>query len=425
MSNVVSRPRAGRESGFALLFVLLMASIIAIMLYQAMPRAAFEGQRLKEDLLIERGEQYKRAIQLYLRKLGRYPTTIDQLEDTNNTRFLRHRYVDPMTGKDEWRLIHVGPGGVFLDSLTQKPPPVQGVNNSSGFASGFGQQRSGAGQTSSAFGPSVAGFGQASSGFGQTSSGFGQTGSASTNSGAPADPDDALPVPLRFDQRRRESDGPVPVPGDTLDNNLQAGAAQPSAERIPASQAAQTELPGAGQTPQQGFQSAQQGIQSAQQGQSTPGDSGQPQSASSGNSVIQGIMNGLRSGSPQLAQAGQGGIGGTSQIGGGGIAGVASKSLYGSIKVYNDQKKYKKWEFLYDPNKDFSKQIAAAAAGLPTGPTMGSGVPGMNSQQMGTSPFSSGMQSGAGPFSGMQPGGNSPSPQATPQPSPQPAPQSQ
>jgi len=26
-----------------------------------------------------------------------------------------------MTGKDEWRLIHAGPGGLFTDSLTQKP----------------------------------------------------------------------------------------------------------------------------------------------------------------------------------------------------------------------------------------------------------------------------------------------------------------
>ena len=27
-----------------------------------------------------------------------------------------------MTGKDEWRLIHVGPGGVFTDSLVYNKP---------------------------------------------------------------------------------------------------------------------------------------------------------------------------------------------------------------------------------------------------------------------------------------------------------------
>ncbi len=138
-------------------------------------------------------------------------------------------------------------------------------------------------------------------------------------------------------------------------------------------------------------------------------------------------MNGLRGGSPQLGPAGQGGImgggiGGSSPMGGGGgIAGVASKSPFEGIKVYNDQKKYKKWEFLYDPNKDFSRQRAMGAAGLPTGPGMGGGVPGMNTQQMGANPFNSGMQPGGSPFnSGMQPGGNSPSPQPTPQPTPQP-----
>jgi len=57
-----------RESGFAVLLVFAMAAAIALMLYMAMPRVAFEAQRDKEALLIERGEEYKRAIQLYFRK---------------------------------------------------------------------------------------------------------------------------------------------------------------------------------------------------------------------------------------------------------------------------------------------------------------------------------------------------------------------
>src|SRR5712692_6039512 len=115
-----ARPRNG-ESGVALLLVFAMAAAVAIMLYLELPRVAFEAQRNKEELLIERGGQYQRAIQLYFRKFKQYPATIEQLENTNNVRFLRRRYVDPLTGKDEWRLIHVGPGGVFTDSLTRKP----------------------------------------------------------------------------------------------------------------------------------------------------------------------------------------------------------------------------------------------------------------------------------------------------------------
>ncbi len=118
------------ESGYAMLLVFLMAALIAIALYSELPRVAFEAQRTKEQLLIERGEQYKRAIQLFVRKMSRYPATIEELENTNNVRFLRKRYIDPMTGKDKWRLIHIN-GGVLTDSIVPKqnpnaPPGQQG-----------------------------------------------------------------------------------------------------------------------------------------------------------------------------------------------------------------------------------------------------------------------------------------------------------
>ncbi len=118
------RPKAASESGYAMLLVFLIAAMIAIMLYRELPRVAFESQRAKEQLLIERGEQYKRAIQLFVRKLSRYPATIEELESTNNMRFLRKRYIDPMTGKDKWRLIHIN-GGVLTDSAIQNNKPGQ------------------------------------------------------------------------------------------------------------------------------------------------------------------------------------------------------------------------------------------------------------------------------------------------------------
>ncbi len=112
--------KRGRESGFALLFVFAMAAIVAITLYSILPIISFEAQRDKEELLIERGGQYKRAIGLYVRKFKRYPAKMEDLDNANGLRFLRHHYTDPMTGKDEWRLIHAGPGGVLLDSLIKK-----------------------------------------------------------------------------------------------------------------------------------------------------------------------------------------------------------------------------------------------------------------------------------------------------------------
>src|SRR3954452_278646 len=112
--------RRQQESGFALLFVFLMASTIAIMMYVQLPRTAFEAQRAKEEMLQERGEQYIRAIQLYVAKWRSYPPSLDALEKTNNVRFLRKRYKDPMTGKDEWRAIHVNSAGQLVDSIVQK-----------------------------------------------------------------------------------------------------------------------------------------------------------------------------------------------------------------------------------------------------------------------------------------------------------------
>ncbi len=111
-----------RESGFALLIVFLMAASVALMLYMQMPRVGFESMRDKEDLLIQRGEQYKRGIQLYFIAFKKYPSKIEDLENTNNKRFLRRRYVDPMTGKDEWRIVHVNGAGLLTDSLVQKMP---------------------------------------------------------------------------------------------------------------------------------------------------------------------------------------------------------------------------------------------------------------------------------------------------------------
>ncbi|HET8547772.1 MAG TPA: hypothetical protein VFL57_07210 [Bryobacteraceae bacterium] len=109
-----------QESGFALLFVFALAAGIAVMLYMQLPRAAFEAQRMREQMLIDRGEQYKRAIQLFVAKNRRYPATMDELEKMGSVRFLRRRYKDPMTGEDEWRIIRVDSTGRLIDSKVQK-----------------------------------------------------------------------------------------------------------------------------------------------------------------------------------------------------------------------------------------------------------------------------------------------------------------
>ena len=98
-----------------------------------------------------RAEQYVRAVRIFYLKFKRYPTSIEQLEKTNNQRFLRQRYVDPLTGKDDWRIIHQGENqttvkGFFGDDLPGLPG---GLGAAAGLASST--------SSSSAFGGSTVG----------------------------------------------------------------------------------------------------------------------------------------------------------------------------------------------------------------------------------------------------------------------------
>src|SRR5580658_6846247 len=125
------KQRRKGEQGFAMLLVFVMAAAVALMLYRQMPRVAFESERDKEDLLIYRGSQYQHAIQLYFVTFKRFPARIEDLENTNDHRFLRKRYLDPYTGKNEWRLIHTN-GMTLTDSKVQAPPNPNGNGTGSG-----------------------------------------------------------------------------------------------------------------------------------------------------------------------------------------------------------------------------------------------------------------------------------------------------
>ncbi|MEQ1946584.1 MAG: hypothetical protein ABL995_05315 [Bryobacteraceae bacterium] len=120
--------RAGQnQRGFALLVVFLMAAAVAFSLYTELPRVGFESARAREQLLMDRGNQFKRAIEVFYAVNKKYPATIEDLEKSTDRRFLRHRYKDPLTGKDEWRLIHTN-GSFLTDSLVKKPPAQNAQN---------------------------------------------------------------------------------------------------------------------------------------------------------------------------------------------------------------------------------------------------------------------------------------------------------
>src|SRR5271156_6975220 len=146
------------EEGFMLVGLIVAIFLILLALSVAAPKMAQDLKRDREVEAVHRGEQYVRAIRLFYRKTHAYPGSIEQLEKTNNIRFLRQRYIDPMTGKDDWRLIHVGEAKTTVKGFFGQPLAglTPGLGSAAGLASpgAIGAGAAGSGQTGSAFGAS-------------------------------------------------------------------------------------------------------------------------------------------------------------------------------------------------------------------------------------------------------------------------------
>jgi hypothetical protein len=402
------------ERGFALLVVFLLAAAVALMLYQQMPRVAFETERDKEQLLISRGEQYKRAIQMYVVAYKKYPSKIEDLENTNNHRYLRKRFIDPMTGKDEWRLIHVNGAGQLTDSLVTKPPTPDGKNQDAANASGATGTSGafGAGSASGASGPPAVNPFVASRPSDRTlapsnglqgqpqnidpndprywpaitltpSGASGATGAAGVQPGQqfPGQqfPGQQFPGQQLPGQQTGQS-GPPLFPGQQLPG--QPGTLPPGFQPLPPGQ-----LPGQSPTGQtQGFQNQPTGP-SGQQILPVPGLPGQGVNLQSGgiqptggvqNPAVGMINDMLRTprGDQNISATNN-----NNQVGGG-IAGVASTFSGPSIKIYKERQKYNEWEFIFDLKQNMPGGQTGAAAQNPNG------LPNQNAQPN-ASPFNS------------------------------------
>jgi hypothetical protein len=425
------------ERGYALLIVFLLAAAIALMLYQQMPRVAFESERDKEQLLIDRGEQYKRAIQLYMVANKRYPARIEDLENTNDKRFLRKRYIDPFTGKNEWRLVHTN--GMFLtDSLVQKPPTAPADGKSTDLSVSSNTTTASSTNSSSTTASSTPGVPtppdvnatvlQRPSDRTLPVGAPGQYNPAQSNPYQSSDPNQvgvgpnqtAFP-PITLSQIQNTLQGGTPLPGGI------PGATQQNLPGCPPSQ-----LPGqtgTGQAPLQGstdpsqqnpcqpvqvqpgqfqpgqlqpgqfppgqvppgqfqpgqFQPGQVQPGQFQQGQFQPGQGqggaqsgvpGQPGTGPAGapNNAIN-LINQLLT-TPRTPPAGVGAPASNNTVGGG-IAGVASTYTGTAIKSYNTRTKFNEWEFVFQNQQ----QGAPGQTGQPTN---------------GTNPQGQGQQTGTG-----------------------------
>lgn len=112
------------QRGYMLMTIMLGLALITMAMLAALPDIMQQIRRDREQELIHRGTAYMRAIKSFNRTMGRYPSSIEELENTNNFHFLRRHYTDPMsrdpvTGKEkEFKLLHQS------DITWSSAPPV-------------------------------------------------------------------------------------------------------------------------------------------------------------------------------------------------------------------------------------------------------------------------------------------------------------
>jgi len=139
------------QQGYILLTMMLSIALVTIAAAAVLPEISQQIRREREDELIHRGTAYMRAIQSYYKKMGRYPSRIEDLENTNIGRCLRKRYTDPLnmdrrTGKEaDFELLYQqdiasrynslfgqGYGQSAGEEQTEEPPAESGDAENSG-----------------------------------------------------------------------------------------------------------------------------------------------------------------------------------------------------------------------------------------------------------------------------------------------------
>jgi type II secretory pathway pseudopilin PulG len=178
------------QRGYMLITLMLAVALMSIAMLAVLPRIRQQIQRDRELELQHRGTAYMRAIQHFYKKFGRYPTRVEELENTNNLKFLRKRYKDPVnrdpaTGKErDFKFLRQQDitlnSGPVLPGQTQGQPPFGGQGGQSP-QGGLG------GNTPGGFGGGAGGFGGSPGGIGAQGAQQ-QPGPASTQTPATGEP---------------------------------------------------------------------------------------------------------------------------------------------------------------------------------------------------------------------------------------------
>ena len=130
-SRVPSPESRNRESGYTMVAVVIGMVVMAILLMGVAPSIATIMKREREQELLFRGKQYARAIALFQKRYGRFPTELKELYE-NRPRTIRKLFKEPFCNCMDWHVIYQnspdagigGPTGLGPGMPGQRPTPT-------------------------------------------------------------------------------------------------------------------------------------------------------------------------------------------------------------------------------------------------------------------------------------------------------------
>jgi len=356
--------RRSSESGYA--YIIAMALIVATIIGSqvVLENLITQARRQREQETIWRGNQWARAIRLYYHKTGHYPQTIDDLETgVPDVHFLRASAIkDPMDPDDgSWRFIYVNSTGQIIGSVryaTLQQMALLDLNN---------------GQIPGTQPSTIPGSVSAAS-----LSSISTDNSNNSDNGNSAASGDNSGTPNSGGQNAGGTNG-TSSPGGTSSpaSSAPSGSTDNSAAGSPSQNSNLSEMPSFGQgqpastfgSPEAGTQNATALAQLTQLKPTGPVDGPVP------GAFLTGV-------------------------------GIPTAIDQNSIKIYHQGKKYKDWEFIWNPLEDQAQALQqglGAAQGQATQPGQSTG-----SSVFGANPF--GASTGAGAPGSTSPQSSSPQP---------------
>jgi type II secretory pathway pseudopilin PulG len=133
---------SSRQAGYAYLGLLAFIALLGLALSAAAVVWSTATQREREEDLLFVGQEFRTAIARYRERnqarADRLPRELaDLLKDDTQVptqRYLRKLYVDPMTGKRDWKLVRAPSGGILGVYSSSNKAPLRKVRFPAGLA---------------------------------------------------------------------------------------------------------------------------------------------------------------------------------------------------------------------------------------------------------------------------------------------------